>query len=158
MSGATVVLVVLIAYNIYYRAREADFGRALQIEDAMKQPVEYNSRNDLLHRMQRNTQRATTSARKAAEKSTMQAREAEVRAQIQKEKDARKESLAREKTLRESLGTGKRDAPLKTTGTQARIAPDVDGGSSCGRVPSSLTLLPKARTASAPYPARRKSL
>ncbi|KAJ7498280.1 hypothetical protein B0H11DRAFT_2381523 [Mycena galericulata] len=117
---------------------------AEEIEMAVRTGVLANSNNDAVHRMSRNSQRRSTSARKVRESREASDIPHQLQVQIEAEVEKHRESNALSKTLKEQLKAAK-----GTSGKRGSSASSVAllSASSSGRVRSAPVRTPSAPTA-----------
>ncbi|KAJ6592738.1 hypothetical protein B0H19DRAFT_1365112 [Mycena capillaripes] len=112
-------------------ARKVDEGVAREIEISLKSGVLVNPRNDLSHRLARNTTRASTTMRKSRESRELADEQALLQMEIEAEKEARKASAARLKALQVRKSAARKNMPAaKRRGARTVVV----GSSSSGRV------------------------
>lgn len=137
------------------RAREVDRKTANELRDSSQYGTQVNSRNDLLNRMSRNTQRRANTAQKAKALKEENNIISELRSKIDDEKNSRKLSITRQKELSDELSSLQATSAKPKRTAKARAAPTLEPtlcASSSGRVTSTLKVKGKARAAADPYP------
>jgi hypothetical protein len=87
------------------RAREVDRKTANELRDSSQYGTQVNSRNDLLNRMSRNTQRRANTAQKAKALKEENNIISELRSKIDDEKNSRKLSITQQKELSDELSS-----------------------------------------------------
>lgn len=87
------------------------------MESALKSGVLVNKHTDLHHRISRNSQRQSTTARKVHQNNEITSQTTETRRLIEEEKEARRQSTLRQKELEEKLKSipGKGSGHTKVT-------------------------------------------
>ncbi|TFY74780.1 hypothetical protein EWM64_g9232 [Hericium alpestre] len=96
-------------------ARTLDEKVAAEIQASLKAGTLTNSQNEFYHRLVRSVKRQTTSAQKSRHAAKQNDKLAQLREQIEDEKEARKVSLQRQKTLQEQLGSSQGKPRSKRT-------------------------------------------
>ncbi|KJA15424.1 hypothetical protein HYPSUDRAFT_80527 [Hypholoma sublateritium FD-334 SS-4] len=124
-------------------AREIDERVGREIHESLDSGIRTNSQTDLLHRMSRQSQRQSATARKAYETRETEGAVADIQEQIEEEKENQRLAASRKKELKEKLkelkGAGpvsnrRKKKPRVTNTPHAKPTDAVFHSSSSGRV------------------------
>jgi hypothetical protein len=140
---------------LFNRAREVDRKTANELRDSSQYGTQVNSRNDLLNRMSRNTQRRANTAQKSKALKEENNIVSELCSKIDDEKNSRKLSITRQKELSDELSSLQATSAKPKRMAKACAAPTLEltlRASSSGRVTSTSKVKGKARAAADPYP------
>jgi hypothetical protein len=135
---------------LFNRAHEVDRKTANELRDSSQYGTQVNSRNDLLNRMSRNTQRRANTAQKSKALKEENNIVSELRSKIDDEKNSRKLSITRQKELSDELSSLQATSTKPKRTAKAHVAPMLEPtlrASSSGRVMSTSKVKGKARAA-----------
>ncbi|KAJ6580328.1 hypothetical protein B0H10DRAFT_2443268 [Mycena sp. CBHHK59/15] len=115
-------------------ARQVDETVAREIEASMRTGILSNPHNEVLHRMARNSQRQSTSARKARESRELTDASKQLQDELDEELEKRRQSNARTKDLKEKLKAVKETSSGRSKKGKSSDTSAIISASSSGRV------------------------